>query len=178
MRFWRPWTSILLPRASILAPPDLHFAPPGLDFGPPRARFLNVLGLFLCYIATLLHLPSRPRFWATVDRCLVHVWLVFDTVSQIFHYISMFFTNTVMELIFKGLTCQPKLKSMILDAFCDPGRHQNRPLGRLLSAKKRKGRAVQGSIFRPRRPLRVDLTKRKIWHWDQILQYFDSLPLK
>ena len=40
-RFWRPWTSILYP--------------PDLDFGAPRPRFLNVLGLYLCYITRLLH---------------------------------------------------------------------------------------------------------------------------
>ena len=54
------WTRPGALQTSILAPPDLHFAPPDLDFGAPRARFLNVLGLFLCYITTLLHLPSRP----------------------------------------------------------------------------------------------------------------------
>ena len=48
-------------QTSILAPLDLHFAPPDLDVGAPRPRFLNVLGLFLCYITihcyivTLLH---------------------------------------------------------------------------------------------------------------------------
>ena len=50
----------------------------------------------------------------------------------------MFSTNTLLHLIFRGLKCQPKLKSTILDAFCDPGRHQNRPLGWLFSLKKRK----------------------------------------
>ena len=49
------WTRPGALQTSILAPPDLHFAPPDLDFGAPRPRFLNVLGLFLCYITTLLH---------------------------------------------------------------------------------------------------------------------------
>ena len=34
---------------------DLHFASPDLDFDASRPRCFNVLGLFLCYITTLLH---------------------------------------------------------------------------------------------------------------------------
>ncbi len=36
-------------------PLDPCFAPPDLDTGGPRPRFLNVSGLFVCYIPTFLH---------------------------------------------------------------------------------------------------------------------------
>ena len=55
----------------------------------------------------------------------------------------MLFTNTLRELIFRVLKCQPKRKNTILGAFWNPGRHQSGHLERQFSPKKRKGTDVE-----------------------------------
>ena len=90
------WTRPGALQTSILAPLDLHFAPPDLDFGAPRPRFLNVLGLFLCYITTLLHCHfvtlllcyfATLLLWswrgggvAALLRCWIYIYIYIDTL--------------------------------------------------------------------------------------------------
>ena len=70
---------------SIVAPLDFHFAPPDLDVGAPRPRCLNVLGLFLCYITTLLHCyvvtlllwSWRGGRIAALLRCWIYIYIIF-----------------------------------------------------------------------------------------------------
>ena len=62
------WTHPVGFQASMLVPLDLHCAPPGLDFGAPTPRFLNVLGLFPCYITTFLHCYFVCYFVTSIFR--------------------------------------------------------------------------------------------------------------
>ena len=69
-----------------------------------------------------------------------------------FYEMFMLFTNTLPEVIFRVLKCQPKRKNTILGAFWNSGRHQSGPLERQFSPRDEKGQTWSrlGGILAPR----------------------------
>ena len=121
---WFPFGAHLAPFGSLLAPFDSLLAPFGFPLGPFWCP-LDAPGLTLARLgAQFSHVWNLPVyiliFLHVSDGSLIqnHIFVESSTTFDCridFSYFFMFFRNPLPESILGGSSCQPKLKSAILD---------------------------------------------------------------